>query len=241
MAPGDPKTRSFSKRHGLTLIEVLIALGLVLALTALVLPTASWVLRMGALDSARDGVEATLLQARAQAKITGRSIAVKLVDDRIVAEWFAPDDSVADQSDSSVLQTEGGQLIEGSWAQRRIPQGIEVLALATYREKMDALNSPLGNTDEDSDQPLDSSPGMRVAVFLPDGGALVGTPVVLVGERGDALLLSIDPWTGRAHFEAPALMLSDDFDELEVSEDVVEEDVLLENSVDRLESLEPTS
>ena len=86
MAPVDPIQRAHSR--GLTLFEVLIALGIVLALSAVVLPVGVWALRLGSLESARDGVEAVMLQARASARLEGRPIQVHVRGSRIEARWF---------------------------------------------------------------------------------------------------------------------------------------------------------
>ena len=76
---------------------------------------------------------------------------------------------------------------------------------------------------------LDPIP-LRLAVLLPDGGALVLEPVVLLDAEGVGLLMEIDPWTGRPLFEpAPVEEIEempeeDDEDELDDREDAAEPD-----------------
>ena len=203
MEPGDFTARGFSKQRGLTLIEVLIALGILLALTAVVLPTAAWALRMRALESARDGVEATLLQARAHARLNGRSVEVSVIGDRLEAKWFDPSSGGVESEGNTELTLEDDLRIPVSWASRRMPAEIQVMSLREYQENLDPLEESSANSYQPPGIAVDTVLPMRLAVLLSDGGALSGTPVVLVGEDGEALLVKVDPWTGRPLIDKP--------------------------------------
>ena len=195
MATGEDR-RGPAPARGLTLIEVLIALGIVLALTAIVLPTASWAMRMRVLEGARDGIESMILQARAHARLNGRSIEVLVTSDRFEARWFDPTgDSLAGEGSGDFRDAREWR-IPAPWARRRLPREIVVQSWRTFREQIDPL--------EDHEDAEDPSKPIRLAILLPDGGALSGTTIVLLAENGDALRVEVDPWTARPLIEEPA-------------------------------------
>ena len=74
--------------RGLTLIEILVALGIVVALAALVLPTLSWMSRFRPLDTASEDVRALYLRARAHAAVNGRPVQITLSRFDLEADWF---------------------------------------------------------------------------------------------------------------------------------------------------------
>ena len=209
MAPVDPIQRTRSR--GLTLFEVLIALGIILALSAVVLPVGVWALRLGSLESARDGVEAVMLQARASARLEGRPIEVHVRGDRIEARWFdatSPNSGATASDDDGFASLETAladsadidqQRIPDPWARRRLPSGITVLDLEDYLEELEALDETASFTDASASTsfPRPSMVERRVGVFLPGGGALVGRTIVLVASDGSALQVAVDPWTAR--------------------------------------------
>jgi prepilin-type N-terminal cleavage/methylation domain-containing protein len=229
MAVVEPNRRSHSR--GLTLIELMIALGLVLALSAIVLPISSWLLRIGVLEGARDGVEAILLQSRARARLEGRAIEVRFVDGRLEARWFDPtawlqdDDDFSSDRSIEVFDFEEGEdsrmILEG-WARRRLPPEVDLRLLDAYLLERDSYQvgmpeetvlSPIGALDPAGPPPI------RIAVFLPDGGALQGESLVLSMEDAPPLQLEVDPWTARPVIEpVPIELLAGEFPEDEPDE-----------------------
>ena len=249
MAAVDPVQRTRSR--GLTLFEVLIALGIILALSAIVLPIASWSLRLGSLESARDGVEAVLLQSRASARLEGRAIEVLARDGRIEARWFDPanglpetnaievDDftSLAATLEESVDSDE--LLIGDPWARRRLPVDITLLDLDDYLsslEDSDVFGSPVGDLMPDEFVSTGDA-YLRLGVFLPNGGALVGQTLVLVGSGGTAIQISVDPWTARPVIEPVIARDPDAFDETDETDETEgdELDELDSNGLDERE------
>jgi len=225
-----PAAEACARTHprGLTLIEILIAVGIVIALSAIVLPIASWSFRLRPLDSARDGVESVILQARAHARIEGRPVEVRLLGRRLEARWFdagtasssGSDDGrmiAGDDAFDSDLESSFDQRIGMSWARRLLPEGIECRTLEEHRallEDRDLLGL------EGIELPVDESPDfdpdalapdpLPLAVLLADGGALALDPVVLLDPAGAGLLVEIDPWTGRPLFEPAPVAPTED-------------------------------
>ncbi len=247
MAAVDPVQRTRSR--GLTLFEVLIALGIILALSAIVLPIASWSLRLGSLESARDGVEAVLLQSRASARLEGRAIEVLARDGRIEARWFdaangLPETNAIETDDFTSLEAtleeseDADELLIGDpWARRRLPADITVLDLDDYRsrlEESDMFDDSVGDAMLDEFVSTGTS-YLRLGVFLPDGGALVGQTMVLVGSDGTATQVSVDPWTARPVIGPVIAMDPDAFDETDET-DEEELDDLDSNDLDERKS-----
>jgi type II secretory pathway pseudopilin PulG len=243
MAAVDPVQQVRSR--GLTLFEVLIALGIILALSAIVLPIASWSLRLGSLESARDGVEAVLLQARASARLEGRAIEVFAGGGRIEARWF---DAANGFSGANAIEADDITSLEATladpvdfdelritnlWARRRLPADITVLDVDDYLETLEESDMFGSSVDKRAPVEFVSSRNseLRLGVFLPDGGALVGQTAVLVGSDGKAIQISVDPWTARPVIgpvleKDPDAFEETDDDELEPDEaDDIERDL----------------
>lgn len=197
-----------ARHRGLTLIEVLVALGLVLALAALVLPLTTWMSRLGGLESTRDDIEAILLQARATARFDGRPVEVRLEGDRLLARWFDP----AAEIDTLTFEFPEGvepppleeatwaaepDVLPEPWARRRLAPGIEATDLETHRAALENENIDPSFPAEDPLTPDEAAPSHRLAVMLPDGGALVAPPLVFSDGEGAAFMLEVDPWTAR--------------------------------------------
>ena len=135
MAAADSHARVHAR--GLTLIEILIAVGIVVALSAIVLPIASWSFRLRPLEGARDGIESVVLQARAHARIEGRAIEVRLLDGRLEARWFdATSEPTGDdpygfggdtpEEGTGEFDEFDDSMIPMTWARRVLPEEIEL-------------------------------------------------------------------------------------------------------------------
>ena len=224
MAATEPIRRP--RARALTLIEVLIALGIVLALSVVVLPLSSWAFSLRALESARDGMEAIILQSRAHARLSARAVEVRVVGNRLEARFFDPaidfTDAPEERDSISAIESfdETGideRTITDPWARRRLPMEVEAVSWEDYlllREQADGLESawmdPFQGQDDIS---------MRIAVLLPDGGALVGEPIILLGPDGGALRINVDSWTGRPRIDVPPEEILDLPDEDEEEEE----------------------
>lgn len=109
-------------------------------------------------------------------------------------------------------------LIGEPWACRDVGRGVRFLA---HRPSAtNEHNSPFaatsgaapdnGRSDSDSFQELRKGQEIRLAVFMPDGSALMGEPVWLNDDKGRCGLLTINPWSGLPMFQR----LSDVSDDL---------------------------
>lgn len=250
MAAADSVTRVHAR--GLTLIEILIAVGIVVALSAIVLPIASWSFRLRPLEGARDGIESVVLQARAHARLEGRAIEVRLLDGRLESRWFdvasepVNDDPIGSGAD--IVDDEADRfdefddsMIPMTWARRALPEEIEFLPLEEHMDRLESrdafgfesIDDGIEGSDAFDASFLEPTP-LRLAVLLPDGGALVLEPVVLLDSEGAGLLLEIDPWTGRPLFEAAPVAEPDEVpDEDEDTDEVSDADDLDDRSNER--------
>ena len=130
--------------------------------------------------------------------------------DRLEARWFDPTVEIAESEGTFDLMFDIDPIdateidehsINEPWARRRLPQEVEALSWEDYRllqadsDRFEPLGA--GFIDEPGDVPL------RIAVLLPDGGALMGEPIVLIGPEGGALRVVVDSWTGRPRIDIP--------------------------------------
>ncbi len=173
------------KRRALTLIELLLAIGLLLVLGGIVLPAVFTGLRERAFESTAEVIRNQLLLARAHSQATRRPVEV-LYDDRpprsarVGARYFPVEnaDALADDQQQQVDLV----IVEG-WADRGLPDGLR-------------LADPQGDQSED-DEPR----ALRLAVYMPDGSALLARPVWILDDHGRRGRLQVNPWTGLPSFE----------------------------------------
>jgi prepilin-type N-terminal cleavage/methylation domain-containing protein len=239
-------------RRGLTLLELLIVIALLLALGALSLPAIQRTLEDRAFETAVEVTTSQLLLARAHAQVSGEPVEVRYRSPRpnIVAVRFDPssvivseaadefridDAAEADEtSDSATRQAidpwtampdeddEPLELIDAGWSYRDLPDGVWV-SLEAPEDLMDAMMPArdIAAFDTDfagfdpppdpyaMDDPFrdDGPPGdqddprtIRLAVFLPDGSAILCSRVCLRGRDDRAGWLEVNPWTGLPSF-----------------------------------------
>jgi len=185
-------------RRGFTLIELLLAIGLLLAIAALTMPTFFSGLAERAYDSAADILQNQLLLARSEAIMTGRPVEVLYEPDppRVVARYFevdspepAPGSQRSAEGDTVELDVAAaGDPIVESWADHRLPDG---LALAREAEPVEA---------QAASSPTDDRV-LRLAVFMPDGSALLRGDAWLRDEHGRRGRCVVNPFTGMPSFE----------------------------------------
>ena len=192
--------------RGLTLIEILIALGLVVALAALVLPTLSWMSRFRPLDSACQDVEALCLRARAHAAVNGRPIQIRVRGSNLEADWleiealsFDAADSIeaVDELNDSDVSSETSDPLP-TWSRLRLQDGVRCLARSSFVSETVDESSAMSDVMSDS-SPLGESIDRTtlLVIFLPDGTAISRDDLVLVDDSGRTRNLMIDELTGR--------------------------------------------
>lgn len=189
-------------RRGLTLVELLAALALLLLLLALSLPAVQGRMAGARFDSARTQVEAAIVVCRAEAQRQGRVLALTVgpTGRGELGLFMEPIDAAAaagaidraggeerlagerGASDTSKPPPLWGALPEGVVVSDQPPQHKGDASLATVEEQF----TPPG------------APGrMTIAVFFPDGSAASRGPVYIsLGEA--AAVATINRWTGSA-------------------------------------------
>ena len=224
-------------RRGLTLLEILIAIALLLALGALVLPTMMESLDERAFESAADVTLHHLLLARAHAQATGQPIEVLYHADpaRLSARAFEAGlrvvdlgeyrDAAAedrDAADALGLEYKAAfdRRIPETWANRLLPGRVRFVGQPP--EESGAVDLDLDLYGEA--RPASGRASIRLAVCMSDGSVLLGDPVWLTDADGRWGRLSVNLWTGLAAFErladAPEHDVADD--DLDQAEDPVE-------------------
>lgn len=212
-------------RRGFTLLEVLISLALLLAIAALCLPSLRTTLQERRFEAAADQALHHLLLARVHAQSTGVPVEVTYLADppRLEATLFEPgqramdedeltpvrpDDSAEEPTELFLLEDEidPANRIPESWAHQALPEDLIILD-----EKPDPPGMIVDPSDlwvpEQWAEPIGPDAGppepvrIRVAVYLPDGSALLGKPVWLTDSVRRLGRLAVNPWTGLPSFE----------------------------------------
>lgn len=216
-------------RGGFTVLELLVVLGLVLALFGLTVPFMIDGLDRRRASTARDQVTAMVSRARSVARSQG--IAVELVwieaQARLVARRFEPSPAgfATEPSDpwSDSESSDDQRRLRGSWTSLALDDGIRcVPVVATF----ESLRSPIdgagdflddvATTEDSGDAWLAET---RLVVILPDGVAIRLEPF-MVGRSGRELECDLDPLTARVDWIAPG---RDEPDRVDPDEDEMED------------------
>jgi len=233
------------KRRGLTLIELMLAIGLVLIVGALVLPSVFTGLRDRSFETAGDVVRNQLLLARAHAQLTRRPVEVVYANvpprrPGIRARYFlvdAPGPSIerstgrtpssAAEADPFPMddqwQTNPDQVIVEGWADRDLADGLGLTNRAD---------------DAESDWTETDPVMLRLAVYMPDGSALLVQSVWIRDDYGRRGRIEVNPWTGLPSFERITSARTE-LDEASGDEDPVELQQEPEDPVDDFPPVPP--
>jgi hypothetical protein len=205
-------------RRALTLLELLLALSLLLALGALVLPVAVQSLGERAFESNTEIIRDQLLLACAHAgaanrpvevfydpdppRIEARYFQVDVAQDRspkyrraprgaVQARWDTVDAGPARELEPELASDTADPIVE-SWAENPLPAGFSLTG-----QPPGPAGAPAATA-----APRDTQPRpMRLAIFMPDGSALLCRPVWIGDEHGRQAKLTINPWTGLGSLE----------------------------------------
>ncbi len=211
-------------RRGLTLLELLMAIGLVVALGALVFPTMMGRQRQRTFDSTIQIIRDQLLLARAHAQATGVPVEVMYYSEapHVEARMFRPERAASrfGDADGSAAMLDFSEepdedlLIPEGWAYRHLAEGVHVTRTPP-QELQDGYDDSFGSFDDDLGAYFDDASAslvsgqpprtIRLAVFLPDGSALLGEGVWVVDNDGRARRIEVNPWTGLPIFGATAV------------------------------------
>jgi type II secretory pathway pseudopilin PulG len=223
-------------RRAVTLLELLIAIALVLAMLALVGANLMAQLDERRFDSTGDVLLQHLLLARAHAQSTGGTVEVLYIpgaqaglggdgdgpriesrsaQQKPIDRW--PEEGSAgmpaldgsDAASGSVADSEAGAdgaspdqtKIYESWASQDLPAGYRVLDQPPAdASALTAAAMIAGDTFElsgDPASPTGEAPrSIRLALFLPDGSAIVSDARWLIDDGSRLAKITINPWTG---------------------------------------------
>ncbi len=186
-------------RRGLTLIELLLVIALLVALGAVVLPVVDRRLDEQTFETTADLVSVQLRLARFHASDTDRPVAVNFLADpeRIEATFFA----IGPANDE---QDAPARRIDEAWALRALPEGTSIAAHPPPWREGDRDSFSAAEKESRSVFPSAAEEGtriLRLAVYLPDGSALVGEPAWVWDADRRLGRLTINRWTGGSTWE----------------------------------------
>ncbi|MHC4142412.1 MAG: prepilin-type N-terminal cleavage/methylation domain-containing protein [Planctomycetota bacterium] len=225
-------------RRGVTLLELLLAIALLLALAGLVLPALFDRLTERAFESSAEIVRSQLLLARAHAQATGEPIEVLFETDpsRVAARRFdvglvdlGPEGDARGEENLTDEPFEVTSLddeqapetlrVPEPWAERVLADGVWIADRSGLAEEgSGGFGAEAGFRAAGDDRieiEGDETPRtIRLALFMPDGSAVLAEPVWIRDEHGRRGLLTVNHWTGLPSFERV----------MEVQEDLREEE-----------------
>lgn len=203
-------------RRALTLLELLMAVALLVALASLVMPMVFGRLAATEASEAPSQLVASIVQARAQAARTGEPVRViaKTGEDGVVRIVHEPVRASVDSESAFVdLPTtpDGGMTArepidspkaDGAYVDLTLPKGCRIVSVASLEDQPVAS----GGAPADAIEPVDDEgavePSERaLAILLPDGGAIAGERLALRTPNGLAYELSLDRWGYGAKLE----------------------------------------
>lgn len=201
------------RTRGLTLFEILLALALLVVMAALALPSVMDSLNERAFIASSDLLKDQLLRARAYAQAEGETVEIRFVatSNLVEARLFRPgrgadmrDDEFPGEAFTFDDEDVSDLVIAEGWALRDLPPRI-VLSRTPPRVASlseEELEFLVGLDSDQEEIALDvAQAAIRIAVFLPDGSALLGAPVWLSDEDGRVGRLGVNTFTGLPWFE----------------------------------------
>ena len=211
-------------RRGVTLLELLLAIALLLALGALVLPALFDRLTERAFESSAEIVRSQLLLARAHAQVTGEPIEVLFETDppRVAARRFdvdlvdlepggdAPGEENLTDEPFAVTSLDDEEApetlrIPEPWAERVLGDGVWIADRSGLAEEESGGFGTAGvraaGDDRIEIEGEETLRTIRLALFMPDGSAVLAEPVWIRDEHGRRGRLTVNHWTGLPSFE----------------------------------------
>lgn len=206
-------------RRGLTLLELLLVIGVLLALGAIVMASVMSGLDGRAFSITADTIHNQLLLARSHAQQTRTPVVIRYRGNppRLEASLLivgsrtegggglgGPEDGTLREPTTGGLEPRAAGLIAEGWARLDLPDGVWIARETAEMGDPAVDGEPLFG---DLEPRRDAAP-MEMAVFLPDGSALVGERFVVGDRAGRRVRLTVNPWTGLPAFEP--LVINDD-------------------------------
>jgi len=201
-------------RRGVTLLELLLALALVIALSAIALPAMLATSEHKKLDNAAEALEEQLLQARAHAMVSGMPLEVRYDRERrrmIVCEIVSSDDAREErrfeQPEDEQEQRDALPIVKRSWADIAVDDAITISneppAFVESEDEVERVPDAFAMTSfgmsgaaMDDQAERDQQALITFVLFLPDGSAPIVEPIWLATEDERAMRIDVGRWTG---------------------------------------------
>lgn len=211
-------------RKGASLLEVLVALGIVVAISAVVVPWSFGWLGGRELDSAEDRLAMQLMMARAAAREKGRPVEIVAGSRGVEARWLedASEESYDGEADGRAdgrslfrESPESGRgfraSINAEWAVFELPDGVAIdLAQSSDADGADVPDATdldrvasdskaagaRGSANGGAGGGSDGAP-QTLAIFLPDGTVIMAPVFLIRTDAGAVRRMRIDAATGR--------------------------------------------
>lgn len=214
--------------RALTLLETLLALVLLLALGAIVVPSIVRGLEERTFEQAADVTSEQLMLARAHALTTGEPVEVtfRAETSKVEARLFSAASPLSEFDAIGIVSAapvsvarprvnkpsrreapEASREIAESWATRPLAKGVRIVSQLPHQPDSAAADqgaSPNDTADDQTIEEMVKGQDVRLAVFLPDGSALASGPVWLGDEAGRWGKLTVNPWSGMPMFRRVA-------------------------------------
>jgi type II secretory pathway pseudopilin PulG len=197
-------------RRGVTLLELLLAIALLLALGGLVLPALFDRMSQRAFEASAEIVRSQLLLARAHAQATGEPIEVvfEIGPPRVAARRFDADLATLEPREDATDEEALGTLrIAEPWADRVLADGVWIAEGPGEMEGEMAgagVGLEIGAATDEAAESRETAQPMRLALYMPDGSAVLAETVWIRDEHGRRGRLTVNPWTGLPSFEQTA-------------------------------------
>ncbi len=206
--------------RGFSLLELVVAIAIMLAITAISVPIIQGVIADRSFDTATGAVLDHLQIARSHAQLTGEATMVVYRDDpprlevrqlhnddESDAVLATEDDLMSDPDDEEVA----GTLVATAFAVRHLAARVQMQSTRP-ESALDTLENELDQEWPETDSPdyadgafddefSDTRVSFTLVVYLPDGSALPGGEIWMVDSEQRLAQIVIDPFTGQGRLE----------------------------------------
>ncbi len=226
------------RRRGLTLLEILIVLALLIASAAIAIPAMSRRFENTRFEATVDQIVATLALARAESQqqrrpvqviwdAGARSVRAAWLDTDAIAEEAEAEESPHDPGEASsppaqedgerrgqdrlntAAAAAGTMAMGGSRLRVLLPEGCRVEAPTLPPPDDAAAEWPEGERGEIAPDGA-SGQVLSLVVFMPDGSTFGEASFVVVDQGGRQVRIDINPWTGQAAIAPVAIAPAED-------------------------------
>jgi type IV fimbrial biogenesis protein FimT len=177
-------------RRAFTLVELMVAIAVLIVIAALVLPSMDTISESSKFRSACDQLSSAASVCRAEAKRTGKPVAVvaTMNEDGRQTIVSVPLGDVAQLDEDSTVEVDSRVLMV-------MPAGVSVRA----REKGASTKLAAGQAEDPISvevEEQDAETTQSLIIYWADGGATASAPMVVTGPGGRTAGAKVNSWTG---------------------------------------------